>query len=102
MDIKAAVLRAHELKISQHNIAYILGITPERVRLALASEGRTYYGRPSNVPSAYYKDRLAQGHTVMDIAKELRCTRTSVYKVLKARDIDIHHYTAQQLRKEED
>ena len=101
MDIKEAILRAHECKLSQSTTAYILGITPEQVRLALAAEGRTYYGRPSNVPSAYYKDRLAQGYTVMDITKELHCTRSSIYKVLQQRDIDIHHYTAvQQQRKE--
>ena len=96
MDFKQAILRAHECGVSQYNTAYILGIEPEQVRVTLASVGKIKFGRPSNIPSAYYTARLAEGYTIVDIAKELGCTRTAVYKTLQKRDIDINHYRAAQ------
>ena len=84
------IKRALELHLPHQQIAHIFGITDEELSIIIRNNLHTYgfNVRPSSIPNSYYIEKLREDLSVEDIADELGCSRSGLYKLLKRRGIN--------------
>lgn len=92
MDIKAIIMRAKRTGVAPRDIAYILEIDYDFVQEILQVNGLWYNKNPGRMPNSYYTERISEGYSVMDMAKELNCTRAAIYSNLHRRGISMDAY----------
>ena len=50
---------------------------------------------PAQMPDSYYVSRLSQGKSIQQIAEELECHPSGVYRELSKRKINKHHVSGE-------
>ena len=103
MDVKTLIIRAKRCGVTPPDIAYILEMDYDIVQEILMVNGLWYNQMPGKMPNTYFTERLSEGYTVMDMAKELGCTRAAIYTNLHRRGIsmDAHRPASAQATAEE-
>lgn len=74
-------------------MADIIAARVEDVHLYLAAQRALVRKAPNLLSTAYLVKRLQQGYTVKDIAKEIGCGSSSIYRILKQRGVNVYAYT---------
>lgn len=93
-ETKGYILRAKQLGVAPKDISTILEIDYDCIQELLQINGLWYNKMPGKMPNSYYTERLAEGYTVLDMARELGCTRNAIYTTLARRGIskDAHRH----------
>lgn len=97
MDLKELIKRMTKEEISITKIANVLQLSEEDVKkIVTANVKKPSHAhinkRPSAMPDAFYITRFKQGHTVKEIAEELGCNLSGLYRLLAKRGISPYTY----------
>ena len=86
---KDLIRRMTGCKCSMSQIAYTLQLPQEEVNMFVIMHNMRTNARksPAQMPDSYFITRLKQGKTPKDIADELGCQLSGIYRILKARDL---------------
>lgn len=103
IELKELIKRCDQAGCSRKQMLIITQCTPEELELILVNNVRTTAYKkasPSSLPNSFYISRFKQGKDVKEIAEELKCNLSGLYRVLKQRGISQYNYT--HLEEEED
>lgn len=97
IDVKDLIKRARHIGLNASQIAYVIQIDTDTVQAIIDKNGWYSNKRPGCMPDSYFIDRISQGYSIQDMAIELQCSRDSVYKLLRKRNISVDAYRPSQL-----
>lgn len=105
MELKELIKRMINAKCNLTQIAEVTQLSVTEVELILANNIKRetdarYYKKPSFYPNSFYITRLKQGKNIKEIAEELGCSVSSLYKVFSKRGISLYTYQQSQIEKE--
>lgn len=96
MDTIELVKRMDKAGCTFTQMLIISDLEPDQLNAILVNNIRTNNYKkasPSSMPNAFYIKRIKEGKTVQEIAEELGCNISGLYKVLRQRGISRYNYT---------
>ena len=96
ISLKELVSRCDRANCSFKQMLSITQCTEEELNAILVNNVRTQAYKkasPASMPNSFYIARFKQGKTVKEIAAELGCNLSGLYRVLNERGISQYNYT---------
>lgn len=96
IDLKELIKRCDQAGCSRSQMLTITGCSAEELELIIVNNIKPLTNRrtsPNAMPNSFYISRFRQGKTIKEIAEELGCNLSGLYRVLKQRGISPYNYT---------